>query len=566
MTIKRKMIYTLMALFIPAMLLLTYGAIIAYSSSDKSSKVSMVTLPSALAYNDLEKNVIQMQKWLVNISATRAAKGYDMGFKEAETCYKKSVKCIETLVTIYADNDAEVKKINELSESISTYYELGKEIARAYIEGGSRYGNTMLDVFVIVEKKLNDQLEQFSKKNSEETLSLSRSIYATLRNSAVLFLVMALVFGVAGGLIITNMTNRVTNPIRLFNANLKSISEVDGDLTIRIEKTSDDELGYMADSFNLFVNKIQDVTRNIKDISIQLAESAERMTGNTSSFANNAQHQAAAAEEITATIEEVAAGSESTAKSIISQFQTLEQFVVKIRELSSFIIDTSEKIKQTFDITGRMASEAVSREKALTVMKDSMLKISASSIKMSEIIVAISDFSDKTNLLSLNAAIEAARAGEAGRGFSVVAEEISKLADQTSSVLKDIEKLIRMNTEEIKIGLSNVTETVESTIKIIGDINSINDMMSSITQQTGKQVELNSVLSKEVEFVKNQAGEIKNTAEQQNVATDEIVKSITEINDLTQSNAKGSEEMANTSQNIAGISDSLKQLVEFFKV
>jgi hypothetical protein len=74
MTIRKKMTYTLMALFIPAMLLLAYGTFTAFSSSSKTSKMSGLTLPSALAYNDLEKNVIQMQKWLVNISATRAAK------------------------------------------------------------------------------------------------------------------------------------------------------------------------------------------------------------------------------------------------------------------------------------------------------------------------------------------------------------------------------------------------------------------------------------------------------------------------------------------------------------
>jgi methyl-accepting chemotaxis protein len=107
-------------------------------------------------------------------------------------------------------------------------------------------------------------------------------------------------------------------------------------------------------------------------------------------------------------------------------------------------------------------------------MDDGMKKIGASSGEMTGIVEIINSISDQINLLSLNAAIEAARAGDAGRGFAVVADAISKLADQTATSIKDIDGLIRANTEEIERGISNARTTIETISGIIEGVESIN--------------------------------------------------------------------------------------------
>ncbi len=199
-------------------------------------------------------------------------------------------------------------------------------------------------------------------------------------------------------------------------------------------------------------------------------------------------------------------------------------------------------------------------------MNSSMLRITESSGKMQNIVEIINDISDKINLLSLNAAIEAARAGEAGRGFAVVAEEISKLADQTAASIKEIDQYIRSNASEISAGMASISETTNTMISIIEGINRISAMMEEIAHNMSNQKSISANVHENATAVQRRAEEITFSTDEQKKAMDEIVKSISHINELTQANASGAEEISGSSENLAAMAETLKESVEYFKL
>ena len=417
----------------------------------------------------------------------------------------------------------------------------------------------LLPKIVKLDKKLLDKTAMFSKATTE------LSEWATSLISTILWIFLAVVVVIVA-FIGWKVKNSISMPIVKTTSMLKDISEGEGDLTKELIRSTDDEMGELATYFNKFTSKIRDVIRDVKDISNQLAASSEEMSATTLSFSETSQGQAATTEEITATVEEVSAGVDNISTSAEEQFSGMASLISMMSDLSKMIKEMGDMIKKTSGESDNILKHVKSSEGAMNEMNDSMLKISDSSTKITNIIEIITSISEQINLLSLNAAIEAARAGEAGRGFAVVADEISKLADQTAGSIKDIDSLIKLNEEEIQGGISNVDNTVSGMKSIIEGVNSIAEMMNIIFESMQKQLKTNEIVNKDANEVKIRSDEIRNATGEQKIAVEEIVKSVTNISDLTQSGATGAEEMAGTSEEMTSMADLLKQKVNFFKV
>jgi len=304
---------------------------------------------------------------------------------------------------------------------------------------------------------------------------------------------------------------------------------------------------------------------SVSEISEKLALSSSNMSDTSDVFSANAQNQAASAEEITATVEEISAGVESISDIANFQMMKMEGLAVKLDELSGQISSMKSMISDTLNMTNSITQEAKTGETSIKQMNDNMQSMNRRSAEMTNIIGIINDISDKINLLSLNAAIEAARAGDAGRGFAVVADEISKLADQTFSSVKDISNLIKAGENETKHGITTVDVVVLSLSKIIDGVTRINKMVESMSEFMNSQYSTNQDVNREASDVKERSEEIKNAAMEQKNATNEIVKSISTITELTQANAIGAEEMAGNAKAISQIAENLNEKVEDFR-
>jgi methyl-accepting chemotaxis protein len=398
------------------------------------------------------------------------------------------------------------------------------------------------------------------------TKSASNEVYGTMRYSNYVMLLIfsiSLVFMILIGF---NLYRSISIPTKKLANALHEIAAGDGDLTTKLRISSHDEIGFIVIYFNRFVEKLRTVITKVKQSVSEVAAATEEMSSTTQMIADNAQGQAASAEQVTATMEEIASGSDKIAGETQEQVSSLGSLNQKMESLSSVMDEVGTKVSETLDLTESITDRAIKGERSLHEMNGSMNKIISSSREIKNIVTIINDISEQINLLSLNASIEAARAGEQGRGFAVVADQISKLADETASSLKEIDNLISVNNTEINSGISGVQETTDLLSSVIDGFNNIKQMMNIINDFIMSQNETKQDVTRTTTDALDRSDIVKTSTEEQNIAVTEVVKSISDINDVSQSNAGGAVELAQSAKRLGTLAENLKAEVDFFKV
>jgi methyl-accepting chemotaxis protein len=370
--------------------------------------------------------------------------------------------------------------------------------------------------------------------------------------SAVNFLtritIIIMVFAVliASVLIFFVVDTFITRRINLVAKAIKDISEGEGDLTRKITKTRDDEIGDLATYFNATMEKIRLLVVSVKQQSISLFD-----IGN--GLATNMNETAAAVNEITANIQSIKGRVINQSASVTETNATMAQITVNINRLKKYIDNQSSSvtqcssaieemianiqsvtqtlIKNTENVEKLAGASEVGRSGLQEVATD-IQEISRESEGLLEINGVMENIASQTNLLSMNAAIEAAHAGEAGKGFAVVADEIRKLAESSGEQSKTIGKVLKK----------------------------IKDSIDKITKSTDSVLNKFEAIDGGVKIVSQQEGDIRNAMEEQNQGSRQILEAVSRLNEVTQQVKVGSEEMLEGSRQVISEGKSLEMV------
>ncbi|HOO72802.1 MAG TPA: methyl-accepting chemotaxis protein [Spirochaetota bacterium] len=308
--------------------------------------------------------------------------------------------------------------------------------------------------------------------------------------------------------------------------------------------------------------RMADILATVEKGAQKLTSSAYDMSLSVTIFSDSTQTQASSIEEITATMEEITSNSDNIFSLTMTQNSALNEAIGKLQELYDIVAESENETRKITGIRDRLNSEAEATKSDINVIVNDVEGMTAEFKGIEDIVSMIDDISEKINLLSLNAAIEAARAGDAGRGFAVVADEISKLADQTAENVKTITSSIKRNISGLNsfyTALKSFVEVLDTMIAYIMQMSGSIDRISSLSRE---DLELNMVIKNNAGMVLDMAENIKTAMLEQKTATDEILKSMTSINNSTQEVAGRTGELKLTSQEVSHISDELENILK----
>ena len=366
------------------------------------------------------------------------------------------------------------------------------------------------------------------------------TVYRAFRRTLNTIVAVCALFTIIAALVSAIVTRKIMNPLKTIRNGIIEFADQmaagNADLNKRVEVKSKNEIGDVAEGFNVFSEKLQDIIKNMKGSKDSLIGAGDLLRNGTNDTSSAISQIAGAVGGVEESISAQSASVEQTTgqiRSVIQNINDLEGFVgnqTKVVEAASGAIEEMisnisevkravDNMAQSFDV---IAGEAASGEKTQTELQAKINEIEEQSNLLNEANSVIANIAEQTNLLAMNAAIEAAHAGDSGKGFAVVADEIRKLSETSSAQSKTIGEQLKRISENI----------------------------ASVVESTQRGVKSYAQLASEIQKTDGVVRKIKDSMEEQESGSAKITDSLRDMNSSSRQARQSSQKVAEESQAI----------------
>ena len=443
--------------------------------------------------------------------------------------------------------DAALAKLAPMREHVLT---LASENQKAEAADYMEHNNIL--AIQEAQAELNSLIESGNKKG-ETLVSGLREKQAMAVFTVIILggisVAVSVVFGVY-------ITRGITQPVTELEQAARAMAK--GEFSaVRVEYDSRDELGSLAGDIRSMVKTLTDVLQNETYILNEMAEGNFSVHSDRDEYYIGEFEQlmrsmkkiscglselllqiSRSADNVAAGSEQVSSGSQNLAQGTTEQAASVEELTGMMSEISDQAYRNSRDAQEASEKAQMVKENATESSRSMQEMVKAMAEISGKSDEIRKIVKTIEDFSFQTNILALNAAVEAARAGDRGKGFSVVANEVRSLANQSSAASKSTAALIQSSLQAVENGRRIANETDNALAEVVSGIDNVSELLFHITDASSKQFDANR----------------------------QVTENINLISEVVQTNSATAEECAAASEELASQAQLLKELVSHFKL
>jgi methyl-accepting chemotaxis protein len=324
------------------------------------------------------------------------------------------------------------------------------------------------------------------------------------------------------------ISRRITVPIISVMKLMEKASQ--GDLTVSSSFKSKTELGRLSASFNDMITNLRELVSKINQLGGMVNTSSRTLSETTTQTVQSIEEVSKAIGEVALGAGELASDAESGVTAVVklsSDIETIAERITQSKEYSDRIYDSNVK---GLEIMGQLETKTKESNKAGNDVAAIVDELNHKADEINMIVDTIMGISEQTNLLALNAAIEAARAGEAGRGFTVVAGEVKKLADNTSKSSNDVKDIIKAIQDDVK-------KTLETIL-----------ISKAVSEEQGKAVEASRAVFVEISLgmkeIVNRINDIAEGLSHIKISNEKVVSVIENVSAVSEETAASTEEVS----------------------
>ncbi|MEG0805774.1 MAG: HAMP domain-containing methyl-accepting chemotaxis protein [Lachnospiraceae bacterium] len=531
----------------------------ALSNSKKGiAEMQDLYIKSIVLADDIKMDVLKVQQELTSVCATKNQEGY-IAAEESAKKFQKDIETIQKLNPEYADQWKNVRRL------FNSFNATGKSMTDVFVRLGDKQGSSYLTSFDAASKGLNKAVDEAVALTYTDLQDATGKVNKVIQGCSSTNLIFAVIIIIVAVYLVVITQKMIVYPLKKITKSITALA--DRKLGIKkVKIRSKDEMGQLADSCNLLRDSMRDIMLMLNETTEKMDVSSTEMNQRSDEMANNISEVTGAVNNVATTAGEQAMDIEKTA----TEIEHLEHIIIESGKVSESlelasgdIYKASQEGELVVNDLFRITKES---EGAFNLIFNSIEKINHSTEKIGQASDMIKGIASQTNLLSLNASIEAARAGEAGRGFSVVAQEIRKLAEQSAGCVKDINEMLkelRLNvgnagqqSETVRSAVASQVQGVENTKEKYEDISKnvtlIKTEIVSLGDISRKMSDSCTTVSEVVVNLSASAEENAASTEETNAAVEEVLAMIHEI-------AEGSGVIKN-------LSDELEERVKLYEL